>query len=75
MNADQRVRQIIGDLIVQNAVLAAQIEELQKKLAELEQAVLPATRVDVRHHAAGSARRRAHGRNPGAAADLHRHAR
>lgn len=35
MNAEQRVRQTIGDLIVQLAVAAAKIDELEAKVKEL----------------------------------------
>lgn len=34
---EQKLKHFIGDLIVQNISLAAQVEELQKKLKELEE--------------------------------------
>jgi hypothetical protein len=37
MSAEHRVRYEIGNLMIERAVLAARVEELEKKLAELEQ--------------------------------------
>ena len=37
MTAEERLRLTIGNLVVENIALAAKIEELQKKVAELEQ--------------------------------------
>lgn len=36
MNIDQRIRLMIGDLMVNNASLMAQLEECQKEIAELK---------------------------------------
>ncbi len=36
MNPEQKVRLTIGNLIVENIALAAKVEELQAKIAELE---------------------------------------
>lgn len=33
---EQRIRIVIGDLIIQNAVLMAQLEEAMAKIADLE---------------------------------------
>ena len=41
MTADERVRLTIGNLVVENIALAAKVEELQKKVEELEKAKEP----------------------------------
>lgn len=36
MNAEQKVRHTIGDLVIQLSVAMAKIEELEKQIAELK---------------------------------------
>jgi hypothetical protein len=36
MTTEERVRMLIGNLIVENMALATKVEELTKKIAELE---------------------------------------
>lgn len=36
MNLDERVRMIIGDLMIANAMLTVQVEELKKKIEALK---------------------------------------
>jgi hypothetical protein len=38
MNLEQKVREMLGNLMMQNMALAAQVEDLQKQLETLKQA-------------------------------------